>query len=67
MPLQQSDVGKIDDLDAFLENHDRVWFVGEKGEEGIKFPRKEWKEVLSSDLNLHEKSPTYQVILLEKK
>ncbi|MDR3297820.1 MAG: glycosyltransferase family 39 protein [Candidatus Nomurabacteria bacterium] len=45
-PLKTKDYGKIYDLDAFLEDHDKIWLVGNQPEEGIlPFMRENWQPI----------------------
>lgn len=62
-PLRRKDFGKIVDLDAFLEEHDKVWFVGNAPDEGeIDFPRQEYKILQIMLLDVNENQPAYQAV-----
>ena len=69
-PLKESYFGRINNLDTWLENHGEFWFVGEAPEDPytqfIEFPREGWHatELLNQQFDI--KSPTYQILKLEK-
>ncbi|MFV0484714.1 MAG: glycosyltransferase family 39 protein [Candidatus Saccharimonadales bacterium] len=62
-PLKTQDYGKIIDLDAFLEEHDRVWYVGDLPKTGsIEFVREEWQAVTELVLPVNENQSDYQAL-----
>lgn len=67
-PFKQKDFGKISNLDDFLKNHDTIWFVGIKPEEGsIELPREEGlTEIQIMELSINNSPVPYQAIELTR-
>ena len=66
-PLKQKDYGKITDLDAFLSEHDVVWFVGNLPKSGnLEFPRAGYDEAQIMTLDVNINQTPYQAIELVK-
>ncbi len=69
-PLRDSYFGRIDNLDAFLETHDDVWYVTsidrETNEWTTTFPRENWRISEFTKLHLNDHSDTYIVAKMSK-
>jgi hypothetical protein len=66
-PLRLHEYGKITDLDAFLENHKTVWFVGNLPNKGsIKFPRDTWHPITEITLPVNINQADYQAIQFQR-
>lgn len=62
-PLKQHDYGKITDLDAFLGEHDKVWFVGHLPDEGnLQFPRDNLIVLQTITLDINDGAAPYQAL-----
>lgn len=67
-PLEWYDYGKIKDLDTFLNEHEKVWYVGSLPAEGdLVFPREGYKilQRVILNANVGDEAP-YQALELSK-
>ena len=66
-PLEWHDYGKITDLDAFLEKHDTVWFVGSLPKKGdLEFPREGYNLLQTVTLDANVNQAPYRALELSK-
>ena len=62
-PLRQQDYGKILDLDAFLEEYDCIWYLGDLPSEGdLNFPRSDLVKHTAMTLSVNINQSDYQAI-----
>jgi hypothetical protein len=66
-PLEWHDFGKIKDLDAFLDEHEVVWFVGNQQKSGdLQFPREGLRTLQDLILDVNINHPSYQALQLSR-
>ncbi|MCL1839807.1 glycosyltransferase family 39 protein [Candidatus Saccharibacteria bacterium] len=66
-PLQWYSLGKITDLDAFLEEHEIVWFVGSLPKKGdLEFPREGFRTLQNMILDVNINQAPYQALQLSR-
>lgn len=65
LPLKESYFGKINDLDAFLEKREAVWYVGVYSEnQPLTFPRENWRVVTEASWRFDERGDRYEILKL---
>jgi uncharacterized membrane protein len=66
-PLEWHSFGKIVDLDAFLEEHEVVWFVGSKPRnDALSFPREGFNVLQDIILDVNVNQAPYQALQLSR-
>lgn len=66
-PLEWHDFGKIKDLDAFLAEHEKVWWVGSLPADGdLVFPREGYKVLQRAELDVNVNQAGYQALELSR-
>lgn len=66
-PLRDSYFGRIDNLDAFLEDRDAIWYVGKYSEdEELTFPRDGWRATTEATWRFADNGDRYQILKLER-
>jgi 4-amino-4-deoxy-L-arabinose transferase-like glycosyltransferase len=66
-PLRDSYFGKIHDFDAFMAEHEEIWYIEKVSKnDDLAFPREGYIERSSYDLTLRENGDTYRVSLYQR-
>jgi len=66
-PLEWHSLGKITDLDAFLEEHEVVWFVGSLPKnDSLEFPREGFRVLQDIILDVNVNQAPYQALQLSR-
>ena len=66
-PLEWNNFGKIVDLDAFLEDHETVWFVGSLPKKSdLEFPREGFRLLQNMVLDVNVNQAPYQALQLTR-